>query len=212
MLRLWRSSVRTDLSVKLRRRKEKSTLILLSHLRPKKLTATVSDKWVVKMEKTLSLYNILRTKAPPYSQKLYYSTLSFFFTVHCLNCSILLSFIAVHLFVHLIYKLNLIIECMYRKEHSIDRVPCLPCFRHLLGSLGHILKDSEEWLQLLVVKPLLATLSWASRVALVIKNPPANVGDMRDIGFIPGLGKSPGGGHGNPLQYSCLENPINREA
>ena len=50
-------------------------LVLLSHLRPKKLTATVSDKWVVKMEKTLNLYNILRTKAPPYSHKLYYSAL-----------------------------------------------------------------------------------------------------------------------------------------
>ena len=43
-------------------------------------------------------------------------------------------------------------------------------------------------------------------------DPPTNVGDIRDIGFIPGLGKSPGGGHGDPLQYSCLENSINREA
>ena len=50
-------------------------IVLLSHLRPKKLTATVSDKWVVKTEKTLNLYNILRTKAPPYSHKLYYSAL-----------------------------------------------------------------------------------------------------------------------------------------
>ena len=45
----------------------------------------------------------------------------------------------------------------------------------------------------------------ASRVALVVKNPPANAGDIRDMGLIPGLGRSPGGGHGNPLQYSCLE-------
>ena len=43
------------------------------------------------------------------------------------------------------------------------------------------------------------------QVALVVKNPPANVGDIRDVGLIPGLGRSPGGGHGNPLQYSCLE-------
>ena len=49
-----------------------------------------------------------------------------------------------------------------------------------------------------------------SQGALVVKNPPANAGDLRDIGFIPGLGRSPGGGHGNPLQYSCLENPIYR--
>ena len=47
---------------------------------------------------------------------------------------------------------------------------------------------------------------------LVVKNQPANVGDIRDTGSIPGWGRSPGGGHGNPLQYSCLENPIVREA
>ena len=41
----------------------------------------------------------------------------------------------------------------------------------------------------------------------MVKNPPANTGDKRDIGFIPGLGRCPGGGHGNPLQYFCLENP-----
>ena len=53
---------------------------------------------------------------------------------------------------------------------------------------------------------------WASQVALVVKNPPANVGDMRDAGLIPGLGRSPGGEHGTPLQYSCLENPMDRGA
>ena len=52
---------------------------------------------------------------------------------------------------------------------------------------------------------------WASQVVLVVKNPPAKVGDIRDTGSIPGSGRSPGGGHGNPLQYSCLENPMNRE-
>ena len=50
-----------------------------------------------------------------------------------------------------------------------------------------------------------------SQVALVVKNPSANVGDMRDAGLIPGSGRSPGGGHGNPLQYSCLENPWTEE-
>ena len=53
---------------------------------------------------------------------------------------------------------------------------------------------------------------WASQVALVIKNPPANAGDIRGKGLIPGLGRSPGGGHGNPLQYSCLENSMDRGA
>ena len=50
----------------------------------------------------------------------------------------------------------------------------------------------------------------ASQVVLVVKNPPANVGDIKDLGSIPGLGRSPGGGHGNPLQYPCLENPTDR--
>ena len=47
---------------------------------------------------------------------------------------------------------------------------------------------------------------------LVVKNPSVNTGDIRDSGSIPGLGRSPGGGHGNPLQYSCLENPMDRGA
>ena len=47
---------------------------------------------------------------------------------------------------------------------------------------------------------------------LVVKNPPANAVDIRDASLIPELGRSPGGGHGNPLQYSYLENPIDREA
>ena len=42
----------------------------------------------------------------------------------------------------------------------------------------------------------------------MVKNPPANAGDMRDVGSIPGLGRSPGGGHSNPLQSSCLEIPM----
>ena len=49
-------------------------------------------------------------------------------------------------------------------------------------------------------------------VALVVKNLPANAGDMRDAGLIPGSGRSPGGGQGNTLQYSCLENPMDRGA
>ena len=48
--------------------------------------------------------------------------------------------------------------------------------------------------------------------ALVVKNRLANSGDVRDAGLIPGWGRSPGGGHGNPLQYSCLEDPTDRGA
>ena len=50
----------------------------------------------------------------------------------------------------------------------------------------------------------------ASQVDLVGKNPSASVADVRDVGSIPGSGRSPGGGHSNPLQYSCLENPMDR--
>ena len=45
-------------------------------------------------------------------------------------------------------------------------------------------------------------------MVLVVKNLPANEGDIRDVASIPGWGRSPGGGHGNPLQYSSLENPM----
>ena len=48
----------------------------------------------------------------------------------------------------------------------------------------------------------------ASQMALVVRNLPANAGDIKDKGSIPGSERSPGGGHGNPLQYSCPENPI----
>ena len=52
----------------------------------------------------------------------------------------------------------------------------------------------------------------ASQVALVVKNLLANAGDARDTGSIPGSGKSTGGGHGNPLQFSSLESPMDRGA
>ena len=51
----------------------------------------------------------------------------------------------------------------------------------------------------------------ASQVVLGVKNPSVNAGDIRDVSSIPGSGRSPGGGHGNPLRYSCLENPIAEE-
>ena len=69
---------------------------------------------------------------------------------------------------------------------------------------------SSDWLN----HPTLP-LKWASQVALVVKNPPANpedAGDARDTGWIPGSGRSFGGGNGNPLQYSYLENSVNRGA
>ena len=70
---------------------------------------------------------------------------------------------------------------------------------------------SFEILPLLI--PVIIHRVWgASQVTLEAKNLPANAGDLRDTGLIPGWRRSPGGGHGNPLQYSCLENPMDRGA
>ena len=55
-------------------------------------------------------------------------------------------------------------------------------------------------------------LDGINQVAQMVKNPTANAGAIREPGLIPGLGRSPGGGHSNPPQYSWLENPMDREA
>ena len=52
----------------------------------------------------------------------------------------------------------------------------------------------------------------ASQVVLVVKNLPTSAGDIRDVGSIPGLRRSPGGRHGNPVQHSCLDNPMDKGA
>ena len=71
-----------------------------------------------------------------------------------------------------------------------------------------LLSSSRE--DLLVL--LTSSYSQASQVALAVKNPPANAGDLRVVGSIPDSGRSPGGGHGTPLQCTCLENPLDRGA
>ena len=60
------------------------------------------------------------------------------------------------------------------------------------------------------IKTLSNGILGASQVALVEKNLHASAGDIRNLGSIPWLGRSPGGGNGNPLQYSCFENPMDR--
>ena len=55
-------------------------------------------------------------------------------------------------------------------------------------------------------------MAGAFQVVLVVKNPPVKSGDMRDSGSVPALGRSPGEGNGNPLQYSSLGNPMDRGA
>ena len=69
----------------------------------------------------------------------------------------------------------------------------------------------ETWDAGLLCPPLWKP-NLTSQVALVVKNPPANAGVIKDEGSIPGSGRSPGGGHGNPLQCCCLENPLDRGA
>ena len=60
--------------------------------------------------------------------------------------------------------------------------------------------------------PLSSDTHLASQVALVVKNMPANAGAIREVGLIPGSGRSSGVGNGSPLQYSCLEYPMDRGA
>ena len=84
--------------------------------------------------------------------------------------------------------------------HSTARATCL------LFTSG----TEREFFSTRVLSFALINLSWASQVALVVKNPSANVGDIRDVGLILGVGRSPGEGHGSPLQYSCPKNPMDR--
>ena len=53
---------------------------------------------------------------------------------------------------------------------------------------------------------------WGFQVVVEVKNPPSNAGEIRDIGSVPGSRRFPGEGHGNPLQCSCLQNPMDRGA
>ena len=83
-----------------------------------------------------------------------------------------------------------------------------------LSKLQEMVKDKEVWC--VAVHGVPKSQTWLSDwttttqtlVVLVVKNPPVNAGDLRDMGLIPVSGRSPGGGHGNSLQYSCLENPM----
>ena len=81
---------------------------------------------------------------------------------------------------------------------------------------GTVKRNNGEALGQVLVPPQgihkISLRSWASQVALVVKSPPAKAGDVRHMGSIPRSERSPGGGHGNPLQYYCLEKPKDRGA
>ena len=107
-----------------------------------------------------------------------------------------------------------LIEGARVKFYIIPRKPCTmimqwPLHRQRLSVLAGRTRTRWWGNPFLILK---VVSQWASQVAIVVKNPPANAGDTRDACSIPGSGRSPRGGHGNPLQYSCLENPMDREA
>ena len=83
--------------------------------------------------------------------------------------------------------------------------------REVINKAASLLASDVTWSTYSVLCCLLPHL-WASQVALVVKNPPASSGNTRDIGSVPQWGGSPRGGPGNPLQYFCLENPMDRGA
>ena len=76
----------------------------------------------------------------------------------------------------------------------------------------HLLILSHDFFPLYFVNVLYYIDLWILKVAVVVKNPSASAGDARDMGSIPGSGSSPGVRSGNPLQYPCLENPLDRGA
>ena len=79
--------------------------------------------------------------------------------------------------------------------------------RHIMGYGGAVMGENVE-----IDRDQNLISEGVSQVAPVVKNPPARAGDTRFMGSIPGLGRSPGGGNGNPLHFSCLESPMDREA
>ena len=80
-----------------------------------------------------------------------------------------------------------------------------------LNTLYQVMFFKKKKISILYIDEIYILIIWVSQVA-VVKNPPANGEDTEDMDLIPGSGKFPGGGDGNPLQYSCLENPMDRGA
>ena len=98
------------------------------------------------------------------------------------------------------------IHCRLRTRVQWTAAYRLDSFCFFFFKLHDILFERKKWFDFQYI--------WlrVSQVVGVVKNPPTNAGYVRDVSSIPGSGKSPGGGHGNPLQYSCLGNPMDRGA
>ena len=88
--------------------------------------------------------------------------------------------------------------------------PCLVCSDHKPRQRPHLEKKITPWVFL--VKGVGFHCEQGFPGGIVVKHPPASVRDAGDLGSIPRSGRSPRGGHGNPLQYSCLENSMDRGA
>ena len=103
---------------------------------------------------------------------------------------------------HATYTLDIVLTCLYVSIFYPNKAPSttttLPPRQRAISCAFFI-----------IIIRLCILCIWASQV---VKNPPANAGDARDVGSIPGLGRSSGEGNGNPFQYSRLENPTDRGA
>ena len=86
---------------------------------------------------------------------------------------------------------------------------CVKCRHSMLDSQQNVVVKSADS-RTNCLNPDGSSTTEATQVVLVVKNPRANAGDIRDMSLIPRSERSPGAGHGNPLQYSCLENPTDR--
>ena len=93
---------------------------------------------------------------------------------------------------------------------SINAFICLNTQSYISATLIHVGVGNAHFnlppLSIQMRRKVRPCAVWVSQVALQVKNPPANAGDVRDAGSIPGSGRSPEVGTGTPLQYSCLEN------
>ena len=102
-----------------------------------------------------------------------------------------------------------------QEANNLGRITCVILLLllgivHTVGKLCASVSETPMYLSNTLAYDM--TRNRASQVARVVKNLPANAGGVRDAGLIPGLGRSLGGEHGNPLQYPCLENSIDRGA